>query len=51
MRAHGHKTGLIGTINMKIGDETFEVKKYNTRCTNTSTDVFKKWLNKVWTAR
>ncbi|MFD0770991.1 UDP-N-acetylmuramoyl-L-alanyl-D-glutamate--2,6-diaminopimelate ligase [Bacillus sp. CGMCC 1.60114] len=26
MRAHGHKTGLIGTINMKIGDETFEVK-------------------------
>ncbi|MFX3622648.1 MAG: UDP-N-acetylmuramoyl-L-alanyl-D-glutamate--2,6-diaminopimelate ligase [Ectobacillus sp.] len=26
MRAHGHKTGLIGTINMKIGDETFDVK-------------------------
>ncbi|MDM5156099.1 UDP-N-acetylmuramoyl-L-alanyl-D-glutamate--2,6-diaminopimelate ligase [Bacillus sp. DX1.1] len=26
MRAHGHKTGLIGTINMKIGDETIEVK-------------------------
>ncbi|WP_459499766.1 UDP-N-acetylmuramoyl-L-alanyl-D-glutamate--2,6-diaminopimelate ligase [Bacillus sp. C1] len=26
MRAHGHKTGLIGTINMKIDDETFEVK-------------------------
>ncbi|EOV9526807.1 UDP-N-acetylmuramoyl-L-alanyl-D-glutamate--2,6-diaminopimelate ligase [Bacillus cytotoxicus] len=26
MRAHGHKTGLIGTINMKIGDETFAVK-------------------------
>lgn len=26
MRAHGHKTGLIGTINMKIGDQTFEVK-------------------------
>jgi UDP-N-acetylmuramoyl-L-alanyl-D-glutamate--2,6-diaminopimelate ligase len=26
MREHGHKTGLIGTINMKIGDETFEVK-------------------------
>ncbi|MCI0764558.1 UDP-N-acetylmuramoyl-L-alanyl-D-glutamate--2,6-diaminopimelate ligase [Bacillus sp. TL12] len=26
MRAHGHKTGLIGTVNMKIGDETFEVK-------------------------
>ena len=27
MRAHGHKkTGLIGTINMKIVDETFEVK-------------------------
>ncbi|PEO42922.1 UDP-N-acetylmuramoyl-L-alanyl-D-glutamate--2,6-diaminopimelate ligase [Bacillus pseudomycoides] len=26
MRTHGHKTGLIGTINMKIGDETFEVK-------------------------
>ncbi|WP_028398914.1 UDP-N-acetylmuramoyl-L-alanyl-D-glutamate--2,6-diaminopimelate ligase [Ectobacillus panaciterrae] len=26
LREHGHKTGLIGTINMKIGDETFEVK-------------------------
>lgn len=26
LREHGHKTGLIGTINMKIADETFEVK-------------------------
>jgi UDP-N-acetylmuramoyl-L-alanyl-D-glutamate--2,6-diaminopimelate ligase len=26
MREHGQTTGLIGTINMKIGDEVFEVK-------------------------
>ncbi|MBO9130267.1 UDP-N-acetylmuramoyl-L-alanyl-D-glutamate--2,6-diaminopimelate ligase [Bacillus sp. 165] len=26
MREHGQITGLIGTINMKIGDETYEVK-------------------------
>ncbi|WP_416826942.1 UDP-N-acetylmuramoyl-L-alanyl-D-glutamate--2,6-diaminopimelate ligase [Ectobacillus polymachus] len=26
MRHHGHKTGLIGTINMRIIDKTFEVK-------------------------
>lgn len=26
MQHHGHKTGLIGTINMKIADETFAVK-------------------------
>ncbi|GAA3323092.1 hypothetical protein GCM10020331_045580 [Ectobacillus funiculus] len=30
LREQGHTTGLIGTINIKIGDETFDVKKNTT---------------------
>lgn len=50
MRAHGHKTGLIGTINMKIGDETFEVKN-TTPDALTLQQTFAKWLNTVWIAQ
>ncbi len=49
LREHGHTTGLIGTINIKIGDETFDVKN-TTPDALTLQKTFRRMLDKSVTA-
>lgn len=49
LREHGRMTGLIGTINIKIGDETFDVKN-TTPDALTLQKTFRRMLDKGVTA-